>query len=302
MANCEIVRVGAELHAAPPHEPLASCAFAWPEGWAARGFPWAPPPLFVPAPLLRLERDGGALDVYVARFGCEVDGLAFLETWHGGPLDRRGWNGIAVARGARDDVEWRVVHSGPALHLLAAQGEARAHVDAAALSLRSESGLGPEAEPVRPIDIGPLRCLRLSAWTPEPGRGLPHGHHRVHLRLLDPRSEAPMAYLRLHVVDRRVHVGFDPRALLAAADADERASGLTDFGAAAADPGAGGPAETRTARLDGVAVEVRRALRQIGAGLAVVTGVWPTAGHAPVAWLNGRRHFDVALATMRSRP
>jgi hypothetical protein len=85
-------------------------------------------------------------------------------------------------------------------------------------------------------------------------------------------------------------------------DADERASGLTDLGPAEADPGAGGPAEKRAGTLDGVPVEVRRALRQIGAGLAVVSGVWPAAGHAPVAWLNGRRHFDVALATIRSRP
>lgn len=302
MAACEIVRAltsdgRPELRAAPPHEPLASCAFEWPDGWIAQAPPWVPPPPFTASPLLRLTRDDGALDVAVARFGCEVDGLAFLEQWLGGPLEGRGWRGPAIALGRRGEVEWRVVGSGPAVHLLAATGSARALVDRAAATLRSLTGLGPEAEPVRPIDVGPLRCVRLAAWKLQRGAP-PHGHHRAHLRLLDAEERAS-AYLRLHVLDRRVHVAADPHALLAATDADERKAGLVDRTPASADHGPGGPAERWEAKLGGIPVEVRRALRQIGPGLLVATAVHPTAAHAPLAWLNGRRHFDLALATLR---
>jgi hypothetical protein len=298
MADCEIVRAGAELRAAPPHEPLASCAFEWPAGWDARGFSWFPPPLFVPSPLLRLARSpDDVLDVWVGRFGVEIDGLAFLEKWLGRPLDDRGWRGLAIARGALDGTEWRVVLSGPAVHVLGARGEARAHVDRAAATLHSLTGLGPQAEPVRPIDVGPLRCLRLGAWAPERVSAVPHGHHRVHLRLTNAAAEV-VAYLRLHVVDRRVHVGADPLQLLTTVDEEERSAGLaaSPYGP---DPGACGPAVGRPSSLEGVPVEVRRALRQIGPGLAVVSGVWPAPRHAPVAWLNGRRAFDLAVATLR---
>jgi len=304
MAHCEIVRVGtpggaSELRLAPPSEPLASCAFEWPVGWTPHTVDWSPPPLFRRAPLVRLEDgSGGALSLSVARFGVEVDGLAFLRRVLGRDLENTGWRGLPVAAAEETDVAWRVVHSGPALHVLAARGGARLYVEHAAASLRGLSGLGPEAEPVKGTALGPVRFARLGAWKLERELGTPHGYHRLHLRLMG-RQEELFGYLRVLAIDRRVHVDLDVRPILEKSEAAHDWAGLS-LGDRRPDPGAGGVAHTRHGVLGDVPVEARGAVRQIGPGIVLVNGLWPSFEHAPIGWLNGRRHFDIVLATLRA--
>lgn len=290
---------GLELRIAPGAEPLASCAFEWPDGWTPRCPVWRPPPLFAPSPLLSLTGPEGTLDVLVARFGCEVDGLAFLRWWQPGDWRRLAWRGLPVGAGILGETDWRVVHSGPALHLLAAAGEARAHLDRAAVTLRTLSGRPPPAEPVAPLGVGPLTTLRLASWQAAPRKGLPHGFHGADLWCEDPRGGVT-ARLRLLVADRRIHVGLDPRALIEQADALRRADPDLELGPPEPDLGADGPAERWSGRLGATPVEARRAVRLAGPALILADGLWPSPAHAPVAWLNGRRHLDVLLANARA--
>ena len=286
------MRVETEVRVAPPGDPLASCAFAWPEGWALERYEWTPPSLMGAQSLLSFHEGGSSLHVHVARFGCEVDGLSFLQAWCPGEWRGLGWEGLPIARGTLGEVEWRVVHTGPALHLLEATGAARALLDGAARTLRSLSGLGPNAEPVATLNVVPLSTLRLKSGQPTPYEDVGHGHHATRMANVDPKGEV-LAFLRVLVCDRRVHVGLDPAVLASQADRERAAWGVA-LGEEVADVAASGGVRCWRATMGGLDVETRRAVRQLGSSLVVVDGVWPV-GRSPVARLNGRRHLDVLL-------
>ncbi len=308
MAHSEVVQVPrrgrdvVELRAAPAHEPLSSCAFEWPRGWRTHTTDWQPPALFETAWLFGLTAaPGDALTVSVARFGLEVDALTFLRDRLGTAVCERAvrsaWTGLSV--GAFDlgapESSWRVVCSGPAVHVLEARGLARRYVDRAAATLRSLSGFEPPAERFGQVAVGPLRCLRPAAWqiVPEPAT---HGFHRAHL--LRTSNEGHLAgYLRIFVVDRRIHAGEPPATLLARVETDLRRDGLV-LGASVDDAGPGGPATRRVGTWRGLSVETRHAVRQVGPLLVALDGACPGADRAPLTRLNARRAFDVALATL----
>jgi hypothetical protein len=308
MAHCEVVQVPrrgrdvVELRAAPAHEPLASCAFEWPRGWRAHTTDWQPPALFETAYLFGLTAaPGDALTVGVARFGVEVDALAFLREKLGTAVGERAvrsaWTGLSVAalELPAPESSWRVVCSGPAVHLLEARGLARRYVDRAAATLRSLSGFEPPAERYGQAAVGPLRCLRPAAW-PIVSEPAAHGYHRAHC--LRTTNEGHLAaYLRVHVVDRRVHAGSPPAALLARVESDLTRDGLA-LGTPTDDAGPGGPTTRRTGTWRGQSVESRHAVRQIGPLLVSLDGAWPGAERAPLTRLNARRAFDVAVATL----
>ncbi len=296
----EVERGGAEreVRVAPESEPLASCAFRWPPGWTVDAPPWVPPDPLAVSTLCALDGEDGRLDIQVARFGMEVDGLTFAREHLGWPAPGR-WRGLTVAAVDTPARGHRVVQVGPALHLLTASGGARAHLDGAAASLRSLSGLGPAAEPIVPLALGPLRTLRLGAWTVDevPATRRAPGYAARRLRLLTPRGDLA-AWLSLEVVDRRVHVGADPE--------DFRSAGRAPWAPAVrgpdeADPGAGGPATRAPGEIDGHPVEVREALRQVGPALVLLGGVWPSSARAPLVRLHARRQFDLLLACARPR-
>ncbi len=242
--------------------------------------------------LLSFHQGEASLHVHAARFGCEVDGLSFLQAWHPGDWSDLGWEGLPIARGTLGETEWRVVHTGPALHLLEATGAARDLLDGAARTLRSLSGLGPNAEAVAALKVGPLSTLRLESWQATPYADVPHGHHAVRLANVDPRGEV-LAFLRVLVADRRVHVGLDPAVLAAEGDRERQAWGVV-LADAVPDVAASGGAHSWRAMMGNIEVETRRAIRQLGPSLVVVDGVWP-ARRSPVARLNGRRHLDLLL-------
>jgi len=308
MAHCEVVQVPrrgrdvVELRAAPAHEPLASCAFEWPRGWRTHTTDWQPPALFETAYLFGLTGTfGDALTVSVARFGLEVDALTFLRDRLGTAVCERAvrstWSGLSV--GAFDlappDSAWRVICSGPAVHLLEARGLARRYVDRAAATLRSLSGYDPPAERFAQAAVGPLRCLRPAAWQVvlEPAA---HGFHRAHL--LRTSNEGHLAcYLRIFVVDRRIHAGEPPATLLSRVESHLARDGLV-LGAPVDDAGPGGPTTRRAGTFRALSVETRHAVRQVGPLLVALDGACPGADRAPLTRLNGRRAFDVALATL----
>ena len=279
MTAPQVVRAGTELRVSPPGDPLGSCAFAWPEGWGLTAYEWAPPGLHEAASLLSLTDGEAALQLHVARFGCEVDGLEFLRGWCPGEWRDLEWEGLDIAGGGLGEAAWRVVHTGPALHLLEAVGAARDHLDGAARTLRSLTDAGPNAEPLTRYTLGPLSTLRLASWTVAETVPEPHGHHRERLELRDPKGDA-LARIDVHVVDRRIHVGYDPGGLRGELP-----------GEAVPDVAASGGVETW---VEG-AVERRRGIRQLGAALVCAVGTWP-ARTAPVARLNARRHLDILLS------
>lgn len=287
-----------EVRIAPEAEPLASCAFRWPPGWILDAPPWVPPDPLGASTLGALVAEDGRLDIEVARFGMEVDGATFARDHLGWPGPGR-WRGLSVAAIDTAARAHRVVQVGPAVHLLTATGTARDHLDAAAASLRSLSGLGPAAEPVVPAALGPLRAVRLGGWTfdelPSPRRS--PGDHARTLRLLTPRGDLA-AWLGVEILDRRVHVGQDAAAFLAEGRA--RWSSAVR-GPGQPDAGAGGPATRFAGEVDGQPVEIREALRQVGPALLVVGGIWPTPARAPLVRLHARRHFDLQLACARPR-
>jgi hypothetical protein len=308
MAHCEVVQVPrrgrdvVELRAAPAHEPLASCAFEWPRGWRAHTTDWQPPALFETAFLFGLTAaPGDGLTVSVARFGLEVDALAFLRDRLGTAVCeqavRSAWTGLTVAAldHAPPGDAWRVVCSGPAVHVLQARGLARRFLDRAAATLRGLSGFEPPAERFVTTSAGPLRFLRPAAWqaVAEPAA---HGFHRLHLQRAS--NEGHLAsYLRIFVMDRRVHAGSPPEALLTQVERDLERDGLK-LGKPRPEPGPGGPTTRRDGTFRGLGVETRHAVRQIGPLLVALDGACPGAERAPLTRLNARRAFDVAVATL----
>lgn len=305
MAHCEVVAVprrgreAVELRAAPAHEPLASCAFEWPPGWKVHTTDWQAPGRLQVGWLFGLTAaHGDALSVSVARFGMEVDALAFLKDHLGGAVvagaQRVGWQGLSV--GAIDEPSdgraWRVVCSGPAVHVLEARGLGRRYLDRAAATLRSLSGYEPPAEPFVEAAVGPLRFLRPAAWTGAPDKA-PHGHTRAHFRRHTNEGHLS-GYLRVRVIDRRVHPGLNPAEAQTEVDQTILYPGL-DLGAPVADAGPAGPTTMRTGTLDKRTVETRHGVRQVGPLLVHLDACFPGADRAPVTRLNGRRVFDVAL-------
>lgn len=301
MSTVEAAEGSVEWRVAPRGEPLASCAFEWPAGWTATAPAWVPPGRLQRAWLCGLRGpDGGALDVWVMRFGVEVDGLAALGGTLERPLTGARWTGLPLAEARADDGAWAVVHAGPAVFALHATGPAIAALPRAARSLHSLTDWPPIAETLAPLRIGPLETLRLAAWQAPAAPRTPLGHHRAMLTLEDPTAIL-LARIEVLVVDCRIFVGYDPHEALRTADARLAVLGIEPGGPSPAlDPGPSGPARARTTAMTGprgerVVVEHRRAVRRIGRGLVVVDGVWRP--DAPVARLNGRRHQDILLAT-----
>ncbi len=309
MAHCEVVMVPrrgrdtVELRAAPAHEPLSSCAFEWPRAWRIHTTDWQPPaPLQVAHLFGLMAAPGDALVVSVARFGLEIDPLAFLKRSLGSAVvaeaTRVGYHGLTVAvlELPSPGPAWRVVTSGPAVHLLEARGVARRYLDRAASTLRSLSGFEPPAQPFVAASVGPLRFQRPAAWTAQ-SEASPHGHHRAHFR--HHTSEGHLAaYLRIHAVDRRVHVGGLP------ADFEARNTQRLDvpglaLGAPVEDPGPQGPTRRREGLYLKRSVETRHAVRQVGPMLVFADACFPGDDRAPVRRLNGRRCFDLAVSTLR---
>lgn len=285
-----------EWRVAPDQEPLASCALVWPADYTPAAPPWAPPALHGAAHLFDLTGpDGGRLRVHVMRYGVEVDGFEALRGWlaeHAPetPLTDPRWTGLPLVEARAGETRWAVVHAGPALFVMQADGPARRWLPRAARSLRSLAGEPIEAEALVSFDVGPLRTRRLAAWRLGERLRAPHGHHRATLLLDAPTGQA-LARLELLVVDRRVHPGLDPHVLLAAADGRLATLGVRP-GERALDPGPSGPA--RSGPVQAGQTEHRRVLRQVGRSLVVIDGLWRR--DAAVARLNGRRHQDVLLA------
>jgi hypothetical protein len=310
MAHCEVVQVprrgreAVELRAAPAHEPLSSCAFEWPPGWKVHTTDWQPPALFEVGHLFGLSGAAGdTLTVSVARFGLEVDALAFLRERLGTAImaqsTRSAWTGLSV--GAIDlpapGSAWRVVCTGPAVHVLEARGIARRYVDRAATTLRGLSGYAPPGENFGPASAGPLRMLRPLTWTPEL-ESAPHGRFRAHFRRHT--NEGHLAgYLRVSVVDRRVHPGLSPADLAAENERRLAFPGVV-LGAPLSDPGPGGPTTRRDGEFERKSIETRHAVRQVGPLLVHLDACFPGAERAPLTRLNGRRAFDVAVWSLKS--
>lgn len=303
MSAAELDDGRVEWRVAPRSEPLASCAFEWPAGWAPVAPDWVPPGLGARVLLCGL-RGAGALDVWVLRFGAEVDGLAALTATLDTPLIDARWAGLPLVEAHQaDGSRWAVVHAGPALFALRATGDARRHLPRAARTLRSLTERPPVAERLTALRIGPLRTRRLAAWRAPDPPATPHGHHRAVLLLEDPKAIV-MARIEVLLVDCRVFVGFDPRVALRAADGRLGVLGVEpdpspgDAPLGDPDPGPSGPARIRRRSMraaDAAAeVEHRRAVRRIGPALIVVDGLWRP--EARVARLNGRRHQDILLA------
>ena len=310
MAHCEVVQVprrgrdAVELRASPAHEPLASCAFEWPPGWKVHTTDWQPPALFEVAHLFGLTAGSGdTLTISVARFGMEVDALAFLRDRLGtatmAQATRQAWTGLSVAAidHPAPGSAWRIVCSGPALHVLEARGLARRYLDRAAATLRSLSGYEPPGESYGPGLVGPLRLLRPLAFTPQVDAA-PHGQFRAHFRRLT--NEGHLAgYLRVRVVDRRVHPGLPPADIAREVEATLGFPGVV-LGPPSADPGPAGPTERRDGEFERRSVETRHAVRQVGPLLVHLDACFPGADRAPVTRLNGRRCFDVALWSLKA--
>ena len=301
MLTCRMVTLArpdglVEWRVAPESEPLASCALVGPAGATASAPGWAPPGLHGAAHLFDLtDTDGGRLRVYVMRYGVEVDGLEAVRGWlaarePGAALTDPVWTGLPLVEARAGDTRWAVVHAGPALFALRADGPARRWLPRAARSLRSLAGEPIEAEALIPFEVGPLRTRRFAAWRLGERLRAPHGHHRATL-LLDAPTGEPLARLELLVVDRKVHPGLDPHVMLAAADGRLATLGV-EPGERALDPGPSGPA--RAGSVAQGQLEHRRLLRQAGRALVVIDGLWRR--DATVARLNGRRHQDVLVA------
>lgn len=312
MAHCEVVSVprrgreAVELRASPAHEPLSSCAFEWPRDWRVHTSDWQPPGRLQVSYLFGLTAGpGDALTVSVARFGLEIDLLAFLRAGLGDAIftgaRRAGWTGLTVAH---VDTEppgpaWRIVCAGPAVHVLEARGVARRYLDRAAATLRSLSGFEAPAQPLIAAAVGAARLMRPAAWsaTPEPAA---HGHARTHFRHATNEGHLA-AYLRVHVVDRRVHAGILPQALEAENARRLAVPGLV-LGEPEPDPGPQGPTVRRTGEYLRRSIETRHAVRQVGPLLVFLDGATPGPERAPVRHLNGRRCFDLACASLRYEP
>lgn len=286
-----------EWRVAPRGEPLASCRWPWPAGWRAEAPPWVPPGLGRRAWLCRLAHGAGTLDVWVMRFGAEVDGLAALQATIDRPLSAIRWAGLVVAEARDGDDHWAVVHAGPAVFALRASGAAVAHLPAAARGFASLLDDPPVAEPLESFAVGPLRTRRLAAWRASKGPAAPHAHSRAILTLDGPTST--LARIEALVIDCRILVGHDPHAALAAADA--RLEWLGVEGKAergALDGGPSGPARVREVVLRGPRDSApgwhRRTVRRIGRGLIVLDGLWRR--DTPLVRLAGRRHQDILLA------
>lgn len=307
MLSCEMVTVGradgaVEWRVAPEQEPLASCAFVWPAGWSAAAPAWVPPAVHGAAPLFELhgpDEAASRFSAWVMRYGVEVDGLEAARGASGLPFDGPWvgvrWHGLPLVEARAGDALWAVVHAGPAVFVVRAEGSAREHLARAARSWRGLSGLSPIAEPLVPFEVGPLSTWRLGAWRTGERLRAPHGHHRATLQLDGPTGVV-LARIEVLVVDRRVFVGLDPHVVIAAADGRLGTLGVTP-GKRVADPGPSGPGESGRVVMGGVAVEHRRLVRQVGAALVVLDGLWRP--DAPVARLNGRRHQDILLAQAR---
>lgn len=307
MLTCEMVTVDradgtVEWRVAPEQEPLASCGFTWAAGWSGAAPAWVPPRLHAAAPLFELrgpDAAPGRLGVWVLRYGVEVDGLEAVRGATGlpfdGPLTGVRWSGLPLVEAQAGAVVWAVVHAGPALFVARAEGAAVALLPRAARSWRSLSGLSPIAEPLVPFELGPLSTWRIATWRTGERLRAPHGHHRATLRLDGPDGTM-LGRVELLVVDRRVFVGLDPHVAIAAADGRLSALGVTP-GLRAPDPGPSGPGERGEVKIGGAVAEHRRLVRQIGAALVVLDGLWRR--DAPVVRLNGRRHLDILLAQAR---
>lgn len=297
MNPCEVVAAtgpgGPEIRVMPRDEPFASCAFAWPSDWTVHAPPWSPPPALATALLLELRQGDSCLSVYVARFGGEVDGFAYLSHWQEG-TELRGWNGLPVALARQGaDIHWAVVHTGPAVFFARATGAARALLDHATQSWRSLSGQGPAAEPLTPYTLGGVRTRRLGAWVERARvKSKHHGEKIGRLVALSPRGDL-VAAVQMRAVDRRVYVGLNPAAIQARLDHDWHEMGF-ERDTLLVDPGPAGLADLSLGRLLGVPAELRRAFVRVGPTWLFVDGLWPREDLR--ARLNGRRHFDLLLA------
>ena len=276
----------------PPDEPFASCAFAWPEGWSVTAHSWTPPSALATAPLFDLSRGDAVLQVFVARFGVEVDGFAFLTQWQKG-VELRRWHGLPVALGAAGDAEhWAVVHVGPAVFFARATGAARTHLEHATQSWRTLSGQGPAAEALMSYVVGDFCTRRLVSWSAESApKSRRHGELVGRLVSRSPKGEL-VAALQIRTVDRRVYVGLNPAGVQARLDHDWHLLGF-ERDSIRGDPGPAGVAELSIGRLNGVPAELRRGFARIGPTWVFVDGLW--AHDSAIARLNGRRHFDLVL-------
>jgi len=240
-------------------------------------------------PLLELRRGDGLLKLWVARFGVEVEGLSFLMMQRPGAWSDRGWKGLRLAYARKGTARWWVEHSGPALHLLEAQGSALSFLPIAAQGLRSLSGLRCEA--LKRLSLGGLKSLSLRSWslTEEPK---PHGQLLQRLELRSAQGQL-RALIRVQGVDRRVLPGFDPSLLL---EESRRRRARLKLQAPVQDPGPDGPAQLWQGEgLEEEKVELRLALRQIGPCLLMVEGIWFNTEQTLLSRLNARRHFDLIL-------
>lgn len=287
-----------EWRVAPRGEPLASCRFPWPAGWTPVAPPWVPPALGRRAWLCRLRASSGQLDVWVMRYGAEVDGLAALTPTLEGPLTDARWSGLVLAEARDVDARWAVVHAGPAVFALRAVGEAIAHLPDAARGFASLLGGPPVAEPLARFVVGPLQTRRLASWRSLTPPAAPHGHARAVLLLQTPTET--LARIEILTVDCRISVGHDPQRAIADADGRLKVLGVEGpAGQGEPDSGPSGPARVRRVEVPDArgpkrAALHRRAVRRIGRGLVIVDGLWPA--DAPVVRLGGRRHMDILLA------
>jgi hypothetical protein len=320
MAHCEVVQVPrrgrdvVELRAAPAHEPLASCAFEWPRGWRAHTTDWQPPALFETAYLFGLTAAPGRRPdgrCRPLRGGGRCAGLSSgaLGTAVGERAVRSAWTGLSVAalELPAPESSWRVVCSGPAVHLLEARGLARRYVDrAAARPFAGCPGYAPPGEHYGQASRrGRCECLRPQLDADRVRVGAAHGY-------------LPCAFLP----PRRTRViwpgtcgcmsstgAFTP-AVCPAADCSRAVESELTWrpgrGARCADSddaGPGGPTTRRDGRV-GAQSPSRRGTQCGRSGRCSFTldGCFPGAERAPLTRLNGRRAFDVAVATSRSAP
>jgi len=233
------------------------------------------------------------LAVFVARFGVEVDGFAYLSQWQQG-VELRCWNGLPVALGRQGrGIHWAVIHTGPAVFFARATGAARALLDHATQSWRPLSGRSPVAEPLVDYTLGDFRTRRLASWIDRPGGKSDHHGERIG-RLVTVSAKGDLvAALQIRAVDRRVHVGLNPAGVQARLDHDWHLMGF-ERDALVVDPGPAGIADLSLGRLAGVPAALRRAFVRVGPTWIFVDGLWPRGDG--VARLNGRRHFDLLLS------
>jgi len=233
------------------------------------------------------------LAVFVARFGVEVDGFAYLTHWQKG-VELHAWNGLPVALGRQGkETYWAVIHTGPTVFFARATGAARSLLDHATQSWRTLSGQGPAAEPLIPYSLGDFRTQRLASWIER--TRLKNDHHGEcvgRLVTVSPKGDL-VAALQIRAVDRRVYVGLNPAGIQARLDHDWHLLGF-ERDALTVDPGPGGVADLSLGRLMGVPAELRRAFIRVGPTWLFVDGLWPREDL--LARLNGRRHFDLLLS------